>query len=126
MRFDLHAGTALREMLRRRDDLWRAEIRNAINDLAREVRKFDRVRVDEAELEHSSAYKGHRRRHAKAANSDNQHAIIRQLAHLTKPIEAKSERPGHPARKPISDDKDEGFSTLALSSEIHVHESLRT
>src|SRR6202011_3494733 len=99
MRFDLHVGMVLGEMLRRRDDLWRAEIRNAINDLAREVRKFDRVRIDEAELTHSSAYKRHRGRHAEAANSDNQHAIIRQLSHSTKPMRRNpSSRACVPAR----------------------------
>src|SRR6266852_6339686 len=115
---------AFREAPRRRDDLWRAEIRNAINDLAREVRKFDRVGVDEAELAHSGAYQRHRRRHAKTANSDNQHPIVRQLSHLTKPIEAKSERPGgHPARSRLTMIRTRAFRLSPYLPGFTVHES---
>src|SRR5690348_13178814 len=93
----------LREAPRRRDNFGRAEIRNAINDLAREVRKFDRVRVDEAELARSSAYKRNRGRHAETADSDNQHTFIRQLDHLTEPQRRNpSDRAGCPARSRLT------------------------
>src|ERR1700691_6155977 len=116
MPLDVDVGESLAEPSRSRFDLRCADVATAIDHLAREVREFDRVGIDERQLACARARERPQCGDAQSSDADDQYSFrCHLLAHLPS-VESATRSVLIDVVKNPAETVRRGLHTLALSS----------